>query len=89
MSSRNKAANPDAPDLSGPLWALLPSVEQLRQLGAVDDTGARAPGGTRVASLDIPPDLLNALGSLPRPLSLDDAKELARVTGTAPGAQAR
>jgi len=98
MSGRKEVTNPDAPvknktktvatrakrsDLPAPLWALLPSAEQLRQMVAVKDTSAQSSGGNRAASLDIPPALLNPLESLPRPLSLDDVKERLRATGAA------
>lgn len=99
-SSRKKVTNADAPvknktktvathatraDPHAPLWALLPSAEQLRLMvaGPAEDTSAQSSGGNRGASLGIPRALLNPLESLPRPLSLDEVKATLRATGAA------
>ena len=95
-SSRKKVTNADAPvknktktvatratraDSQAPLWALLPSAEQLRLMvaGPAKDTIAQSSGGDRGASLGIPRALLNPLESLPRPLSLDEVREPLRA----------
>lgn len=104
MGSPKKVTNLDAPvrnetmtvatrakksELPAPLWALLPSAEQLRQMATAKNTSARSLGGNCAASLDISPALLNPLESLPCPLSLDDVKNLVRASGTEPKAQTK
>ena len=99
-SSHKKVTNADAPvnnktktvatratraDSQAPLWALLPSAEQLRLMvaGPAKDTSAQSSDGDRGASLGIPRALLNPLESLPRPLSLDEVKERVSATDAA------
>jgi hypothetical protein len=79
VATHAKRANPPAP-----LWALLPSAKQLKQIvagAAVSGVQSGTTGGKRAASLDFPRALLNSLETLPRPLSLDDVKERLRATG--------
>jgi hypothetical protein len=63
-------------DSAAPLWALLPSAEQLKRIVA-------EPAKDRAAALDVPRALLNPLESLPRPLSLDEVKGRLHATGPA------
>ncbi len=60
--------------------ALLPSAEQLRQATATPH--ARAAAGEPAP--DLPAELSNPAASLPRPVSLDEARQLARARHTPP-----
>ena len=90
-SSRKNATNPEAPvkktrktvtararaDVEAPMWALLPSAAELRQMVArpTQDTSSRSSDANLASALDIPPALLNPLASVPRPIALDEVKE--------------
>ena len=105
-SSRKKVPQADAPikkkakivtaraaraDPQVPLWALLPSAEQLRLMaaGPAEETSAVSSSRDLGASFGIPRALLNPLESLPRPLSLDEVREPLSVTGAASKTQTK
>lgn len=95
-SSRKNVTNPEAPvkkkrktvaararaDVEAPMWALLPSAAELRQMVArpAHETSFRSSDANLAITLDIPPALLNPLESLPRPIALDEVKEPRRAT---------
>jgi hypothetical protein len=83
QAGKRSAENADTPNFS---LALFPSADQLVKLAAsgtlTASDHANSGAGDLAASLDVPPDLLNPLQSLPLPLSIDDVKKQVQALPT-------
>lgn len=68
------------------LLALMPSAAQLQRMVAAIGPDASAPSSARNhgAALHDPAALLNPLGSLPRPISLDEVRQALAASPCAP-----